>query len=187
MVVVIGGGNVAVDAAVMAHELGAERVVILYRRTLEEMPAWRPEYLEAAGLGIEFRWLSTVKATRLKAGKLCAVEVQPMRRIGMGSDGRRGAEPDPDAATYELRCDELLLALGQVLEPDLPKALRLPIEAEEVISVVADGYLAGGGNVFAAGDAVSGGSTVVASLGQGMAAARAIHKWLVAKREDNNV
>lgn len=177
-VVVIGGGNVAVDAAVMAKHLGAERVIVLYRRTLEEMPAWRHAYLEAASQGVEFRWLSTVAALRGEGEALGLLEVQPMRRTAPQADGRRGVEPDPEAPTYELRCDMLLLALGQALQRELADALGLPVAADAVIAVGPDTFQTAHPKVFAAGDAVSGGSTVVASLAQGMSAGRAIHGWL---------
>ena len=59
-VIVVGGGNVALDAAVVAKRTGAEQVILLYRRGKTEMPGWESEYLEACELGVEFRWLSVV-------------------------------------------------------------------------------------------------------------------------------
>ncbi len=177
-VVVVGGGNVALDAAMVAKHLGAERAIVLYRRTMEEMPAWRSEYLEAVSLGVEFRWLSIPRAMRGADGKVQAVEVQPMRRTGVQEDGRRGVEPDPRTPSYELSCDSVLVALGQALDARLAATLGLSLTAEGTILADPETFQSDYPKVFAAGEATSGGSTVVASLAKGMEAGRAIHRWL---------
>jgi len=177
-VAVLGGGNVALDAATVAKRLGAERVVVLYRRTMNEMPAWRSEYLEASSLGVEFRWLSTIKAIKGHEGKVQAVEVQPMRLTSVQMDGRRGVEPDPRAASYGLPCDGVLLALGQALDEELAGALGLSTATAGTILVNPETFQIDQSQIFAGGDAVNGSATVVQAIAQGMAAGRAIHDWL---------
>jgi glutamate synthase (NADPH/NADH) small chain len=175
-VVVIGGGNVAMDAAVTAKRLGVERVIVSYRRSLEELPAWYSEYMEAVAIGVEFRWLTTVKAIQGE-GHVESVEMQPMRRMEMGADERRQVEPDPDAPTYETPCTTVILALGQALDFQLAESLDLTI-AGGTIATDPETFQTNRPEFFAAGEAITGGSTVVNSLAQGMAAGRAIHQWL---------
>ncbi len=182
-VVVLGGGNVALDAATVAKRLGAGRVIVLYRRTMEEMPAWRSEYLEASSLGVEFRWLSTIKAISGRDGRVQAVEVQPMRLTSVQTDGRCGVEPDTRAVSYELPCDGVLLALGQALDKELTGALGLSTTEAGTISVNQETLQTDQPQIFAGGDAVNGGATVVQAIAQGMVAGRAIHYWLANQRE----
>lgn len=176
-VVVIGGGNVAMDAAVTAKRMGVERVIVSYRRSLEEMPAWYSEYMEAVAIGVEFRWLTTVEAIRGEE-RVEAVEIQPMRRTEIGADDRRQVAPDPEASTYEMPCGTVLLALGQALDSELAESLGLEIAAGRTIAADPETFQTNKPKFFAAGEATSGGSTVVNSLAQGMAAGRAIHRWL---------
>jgi len=177
-VVVLGGGNVALDAAMVAKRLGAGRVIVLYRRAMEEMPAWRSEYLEASSLGVEFRWLSAVKAIRGRVGRVQAVEVQPMRLTSVQTDGRRGVELDARAVSYELPCDGVLLALGQALDKELTGALGLSTTEAGTISANQETLQTDQPPIFAGGDAVNGGATVVQAIAQGMVAGRAIRSWL---------
>jgi glutamate synthase (NADPH/NADH) small chain len=177
VVVVIGGGNVAMDAAVMAKRLGVERVIVLYRRTLEEMTAWHSEYMEAADIGVEFRWLTTAIAIKGKQ-RVETIEIQPMRRTDIGADNRRKVEPDPEASIYEMACSTVILALGQALDSDLAESLGLTTTEDRVIVADPATYQTNRSKVFAAGEAITGGSTVVNSLAQGMAAGRAIHQLL---------
>jgi NADPH-dependent glutamate synthase beta subunit-like oxidoreductase len=177
-VVVLGGGNVALDAAAAALRLGAGRAIVLYRRTLAEMPAWRSEYIEAASLGVEFRWLSTARAILETEGRASGIEVQPMRLAAPGGDGRRGVEPDLRARPYELPCSTVLLAVGQGLEADVARALGLGITADgTIVAAQGTGQTARPG-VFAGGDAVNSGRTVIQAVADGVSAARAMHSWL---------
>ena len=186
-VVVIGGGNVALDAAVTAKLLGAEQVLVLYRRSMEEMPAWSSEYVTAASVGVEFRWLSKVEAIQGDDRRVQAVQVQPMRRTGAQSNGRRGVEADSRGLPYLLRCDTVLLALGQVLDSELAEALALPLTQEGTLQVDPVTYQTGNPKVFAGGETVSGAATVVSSLAVGMTAGRAIHRWLPEQGASNHV
>jgi dihydropyrimidine dehydrogenase (NAD+) subunit PreT len=177
-VIVVGGGNVALDAAVMAMKLGAKRVIVLYRRTKEEMPGWESEYIEAATLGVEFRWLSVVQEIASLEGKLQSVFVETMKLTDTGVDGRRKVVPDTETPAYELKCDSVVLALGQVIDPALLTHLDLAITGEGTVMIDKATYQTKNPRVFSAGEVVSGGATVVYSMNQGMAAGRAMHAWL---------
>ena len=178
-VVVIGGGNVALDAAVVAKRLGAEQVIVLYRRFKHELPGWESEYLEATNLGVEFRWLSSVSAVTVKQKELQSVQVQPMRFTQSQQGGRRWVEPDPERPSYELPCDALIYALGQKLDAAIAEDFGIGARDASEIHVDPATFHTSLPKVFAAGEAVSGGATIVYSMSQGMAAGRAIARWLL--------
>lgn len=178
-VVVIGGGNVALDAAVLAKRLGSEQVIVLYRRSKDEMPGWESEYLEATELGVEFRWLSSVISVTIKIGKLQSVNVQQMRFTETQRDGRRGIEPDLEFPNYALPCDSLIYALGQTLDASIADHFGIEALNKSGIQVDLSTYHTNIPKVFAAGEVVSGGATIVYSMSQGMAAGRSIGRWLL--------
>lgn len=182
-VVVIGGGNVALDAAVTAKRLSAGRVIVLYRRSMTEMPGWETEYLEAASLGVEFRWLSTVERILGTDGKVSAVMVVPMRFTATEKGGRRWVESDPDAQPYALLCDAVLVALGQKLEREFAQAAGLTVNGNGVIETDEHTFRTSLPKVFSAGESASGGATIVYCLSRGMAAGRAIDRWLKEEKE----
>jgi NADPH-dependent glutamate synthase beta subunit-like oxidoreductase len=175
---VIGGGNVALDAACVGVRKGANRVIVLYRRTIAEMPGWRTEYEEAASLGVEFRWRSGVERILGEDGGVRGVRVAPMRRAEMQADGRQAYVFDDRDSTYDLRCDAVLLGLGQQIDPALSDRLGLATEPDGLIKVSANTFQSSNPKIFAGGEAVSGGSTLVQSIAEGMAAGQAIHEWL---------
>lgn len=177
-IAVIGGGNVALDGACVAVRQGAKRVIVLYRRTIAEMPGWRTEYEEAAYLGVEFRWKSGVEQILGEIGGVRGVRVAPMRRAEMGPDGRHTYVFDVQDSTYDLRCDAVLLGLGQRIDPALPNRLGLAMEADGLITVSSNTFQSSNPKVFAGGEAISGGSTLAQSIAEGMAAGLAIHEWL---------
>lgn len=177
VVAVIGGGNVALDSATVAKRLGAERVIVLYRRTREQMPGWKSEYLEAAALGVEFRWLTIVEEVLGNGKRVTGVRLASMRLGDAGVDGRRKVEPDPQAGIYLMQCDQVIHALGQALDSSIFQSLGLPIDAKGRIAVDPLSHQVGETTIFAGGECVSGGSTIVSSMSQGMQSARAIHQW----------
>ena len=173
----VGGGNVALDAAVVAKRLGAEQVLVIYRRSKDEMPGWESEYLEACSLGVEFRWLSVIDEIIVVQGQLQAVKISQMRFVSASLGGRRWVEPDPEIPPYTLPCDTLIFALGQTLEDGIQEVLG--IESDTPLLIVKEGsFQTPIPGLFAAGEAVSGGSTIVASMSAGMAAAREIDQFL---------
>lgn len=170
-VVVIGGGNTAMDAARSARRIGARSVHVLYRRTRAEMPAIAEEIDEALEEGIELSEL--VAPLRLHEDALGAVLTCQRMKLGEPDEsGRRRPVPiETEDAQFEVRCDRVILALGQ--SPDLSV---FPEGAE-----VRDGQaLLGltGAPVFAGGDLATNDGTVTAAIGSGRRAAWHIHKTL---------
>ena len=178
-VIVIGGGNVALDAAILAKRLGSEQVIVLYRRSRDEMPGWESEYLEAARLGVEFRWLSSVNAVTIKKKKLQSVTVQRMKFTQNKKGGRRWVERNEAVPTYQLSCDSLIYALGQELDSSVADYFGVETLDKQRIQVDHSSFQTNVPKIFAAGEAVSGGSTIVDSMSQGMAAGRSIGRWLL--------
>lgn len=176
-VVVIGGGNVALDAAAVAKRNGAERVIVLYRRGLEEMPAWEYEYIEACALGVEFRWFSVTEMIISEKGRVCGVKIAHMRYSAEMRGGRRWVEPDPNKQPTFLDCDAVVLALGQSSELNLLKGLGIA-ENKGLAAVELGKFQTSNPKVFAAGEIRSGGSSIVGSMTSGMQAAREAYTWL---------
>lgn len=176
-ILVVGGGNVALDAAVVAKRLGAEQVLVIYRRSKEEMPGWESEYLEACSLGVEFRWLSVIDEIITVQDQLQAVRIGQMHFVSCTQGGRRWVESDPEIPPYTLPCDTLIFALGQTLEEGIQKVFGLEMDVS-LLPVKEGTYQTSIPGLYAAGEAVSGGSTIVACMSAGMAAAREIAQFL---------
>ncbi len=111
-VVVVGGGNAAVDAARSAVRLGAEKVMILYRRTREEMPAYEEEIEEALKEKVELHELAAPKRILSKDGRCIGIEVIRMRLGKADEGGRRRPEP-VEGSEFVVECDTVLPAIGQ--------------------------------------------------------------------------
>jgi dihydropyrimidine dehydrogenase (NAD+) subunit PreT len=155
----------------------AFRVFVLYRRGKPEMPGWESEYLEACALGVEFRWLSGVNEILALAGRVSAVRVGHLRYSGETLGGRRWVEPDPGQPDSLLACDSVILAPGQKAE--LHTALAFgAAERNGLVATHPGTFQTSNPRVFAAGEAVLGGATIVASLRSGMLAAAEIHAFL---------
>jgi 2-oxoacid:acceptor oxidoreductase delta subunit (pyruvate/2-ketoisovalerate family) len=167
-VVVVGGGDTAMDAARTARRLGAEDPIVVYRRTRDRMPANDIEVEEALEEGVSMRWLSTV--ARAEEGKLV------IERMELDADGF----PQPTGEFEDLPADALVLAMGQ--ESDLSLVSTLPDVTTDdgVVDVRAD-RMTGHPGVFAGGDMTAGERTVTTAVGHGKAAARAIDRWLRAE------
>ena len=175
-VVVIGGGNTAVDVAREAARLGAADVTLVYRRTEAEMPAYAHEVAEAREEGVSFRWRAApvrfVGRTRLSAIEL--VEMRKRR-----SDGR--LEPVP-ASDFVLAADTAVLAIGQRPRAELLGWIEgLELDGGRPRVDPATGQTTNP-TYFAGGDAVSGGATVVEAVRDAKVAARGIHELLEGAR-----
>jgi formate dehydrogenase beta subunit len=170
---VVGGGNVAIDAARLALRFGAEKVTMFYRRTQAEMPA-SPEEVEAAMKeGIEMNFLSAPsKATR--TAETLHFECKRMKLGEPDASGRaRPIEIPGSEFTTEL--DTLIVAIGQ--RPDVPKDMRIDTERGNIVKVTADMQTSRPG-VFAAGDCVTGPASVIGAIGGARKAASAIDRFL---------
>lgn len=169
-VIVVGGGNTAIDAARSARRVGAKSVQIVYRRTRSEMPAIHEEIEEAIEEGIEL--LELVNPLRLHRDGGTILTCQRMRLGEPDESGRPRPVPETtEDAIFDLRCDRVILALGQSADISI-----LP-EGSEVRE---QGKLLGlsGAPIFAGGDFATNEGTVTAAIGSGHKAALHIHRTL---------
>ena len=183
-VVVIGGGNVAMDAARTAKRLGAEEVSIVYRRSLQEMPARIEEYHHAVQEGIIFNWLTNpIEYVNNGEGKLKGVQCIKMELGEPDASGRRRPVP-VKGSEFFIEADCAIEAIGQgsnkVLLSTYPE-LKLN-DRGYIIADEATGATSVPG-VFAGGDIVTGAATVILAMGAGKAAAAAIDKYVTEKKK----
>ena len=177
-VVVFGGGNVAMDAVRTAKRLGADEAICAYRRTRAEMPARIEEMAHAEQEGIDFRFLlAPLAILGDEQGWVRAVKMQRMELGEPDDSGRR--RPVPIAGSeFELECDVAVVALGTIANPLLTNATPA-IEVNRWGNIVTDDtHATSMAGVFAGGDIVRGGATVILAMGDGKAAARAIDAYL---------
>jgi dihydropyrimidine dehydrogenase (NAD+) subunit PreT len=175
-VVVIGGGNTAIDVAREALRLGAESVTVVYRRGEAEMPAYPHEVEEARAEGVEFRFL-TAPVRFVGYLRLAAVECQLMELAEPDESGRR--RPVPVAGSeFLLPADSVVKAIGQQPRAELAQWID-GLELERgVVKVDPETGRTGNSRFFAGGDATSGGATAVEAVRDAKRAAKAIDEWL---------
>ncbi len=175
-VVVVGGGNTAVDVACESVRLGAESVTMVYRRGEAEMPAYAHEIDEARAEGVEIRFL-TNPVRFVGRGRLEAVECLRMRLGEPDESGRRRPEPVPDSE-FLIPADTVVKAIGQRPRAELPEWIPgLELEGGAVKVDAATGRT-GNPKFFAGGDVVNGGASVVEAVRDAKRAARAIDEWV---------
>lgn len=175
-VVVIGGGNTAIDVAREAVRLGAREVTMVYRRSEAEMPAYRHEVVEARDEGVILRFL-TDPVRFLGTDRLEAVECRRMRLGAADRSGRPRPEPEP-GSEFTIPADTVVKALGQQRRTDFLSWIEgLKTEGGLVAIDPATGQTSVA-KYFAGGDAVNGGATVVEAVRHGKAAALGIHRYL---------
>jgi glutamate synthase (NADPH/NADH) small chain len=175
---VVGGGNVAMDAARMALRLGAESVRVVYRRTREEMPARAEEAAHAMEEGIVFDFLrNPSKILGNEKGWVRGLELQKFQLGDPDASGRRRPVLIP-GSEYTFDCDTVIVALGNESNPlvartteklDTDKRGRILVNEEQKTSLE---------KVYAGGDIVLGAATVILAMGEGRKAAAAINKLL---------
>jgi NADH-quinone oxidoreductase subunit F len=176
-VVVVGGGNVAMDAARTARRLGA-RVTVLYRRTEAEIPAYPEEIAQAREEGIEIRYL-TQPVEILGAETVAAVKCLAMELGEPDASGRR--RPIPLAGSeFILEADGVIKAIGQLPEPlvCVQAGDRLQVQPRGTVEVRTINLSTNLTGFFAGGDNVTGPATVVEAVAGGKQAARSIHRFL---------
>lgn len=179
-VVVVGGGNVAMDAVRTAKRLGAEAVIV-YRRSEAELPARVEEVHHAKEEGIEFKMLNNpVRVIGDEKGWVKGIECIRMELGEPDESGRRSPVAVP-GSEFVIDCDVVVMALGTSPNP-LIKATTEGLETNRRGCIVADeeGRTSRPG-VFAGGDAVTGAATVILAMGAGRKAAKAIDEYLSAK------
>lgn len=177
-VVVVGGGNVAMDAARCAMRLGAEEVSIVYRRSLEELPARKEEVEHAMEEGIQFRLLNNPTEILGENGAVCGIRCIRMELGEPDASGRRSPVEIPDSE-FEMACDCVIIAIGTSPNP-LIKSTTAGLEVNRRGGIVVEettGKTSLDG-VYAGGDAVTGAATVILAMGAGKTAAKAIDEAL---------
>ncbi len=180
-VVVIGGGNTAIDAARTALRLGAEKVTILYRRSRDEMPAEKHEIADAEAEGVEMHLLAAPKRCLGEDGKLEKLEYLKMELGEPDESGRRRPIPIQGSETI-MEVDTLLAAIGQWAELDwLPEDERRSHPASTARGwLVADPvtFETAIPGVFAGGDLATGAATAIEAIAAGKEAAISIERFL---------
>jgi len=181
VITVIGGGNTALDSARVALRLGAEKVIIVYRRTEAEMPARKEEYHHAIEEKIEFQFLSNpVRFLGDENGNVEKIEVLKMELGEPDSSGRPRPVPIENSE-YLIKCDTVILAIGTNANPILTKSIQgLKLNKWGYIEVDENGKTNLEG-IYAGGDIVTGSATVISAMGAGRIAAKAINEYLRAK------
>ena len=174
-VVVIGGGNAAVDAARSAIRLGAEKVQILYRRTREEMPAYDEEIEEALMEGVELHELLAPNRIVGSKGKTTGIEMTRMELGKPDDSGRRRPVPI-EGSEFTVDCDMILPAIGQ--KASIESATGLEITSWNTVKFDAVTLETSEDGVFSGGDVNNGGSTVIEAIADGQRAAIAIDRYL---------
>ena len=178
LVAVVGGGNVAMDAARSALRLGAEKVYIIYRRSEEELPARKEEVAHAKEEGIEFRMLTNPPEI-IGDENYCvkAIKCVEMELGEPDASGRRRPQVKKDSE-FTLDADTVIMSIGTSPNPLLKNATPdLKVAPWGGIIVDEEGFT-GKDLVYAGGDAVSGSATVILAMGAGKRAAEAIDKKL---------
>lgn len=187
-VAVVGGGNVAMDAARTALRLGADKVYIVYRRSLEELPARKEEVEHAMEEGIEFKLLTN--PTQILGfkdendprnpanGFVCGMECVEMELGEPDASGRRSPVVK-EGSEFVLDVDCVIMSIGTSPNPLIKDTTEgLDVNRRGGIIVEEETGLTSRDNVYAGGDAVTGAATVILAMGAGKTAAKAIHEKL---------
>jgi len=186
LVAVIGGGNTAMDSVRTAKRLGAERSMIIYRRSEEEMPARVEEVIHAKEEGIEFMNLhNPLEYYADEDGRVNKMKIQKMELGEPDSSGRRRPVPI-EGSEFIIDVDTVVVSVGVSPNPLIPASLpdlkvtrwgTIVVDEETMQSSVPD--------LFAGGDIVRGGATVILAMGDGRIAASGMHKYIQKKIQAN--
>lgn len=183
---VIGGGNVAMDSARCALRLGAKQVSIVYRRSRQELPARAEEIENAEEEGICFRFLTNpVRFIGDENGCVKAMECVRME-LGPPDDSGRRRPVATKGSEFLIDVDTVIIAVGRTPNPIVQRTTE-GLEVTKYGTIVADENgktsLLG---VYAGGDIVTGEATVISAMGAGRKAAKAIHQYLMKKKEEHD-
>jgi glutamate synthase (NADPH/NADH) small chain len=181
-VAVIGGGNTAMDSVRTALRMGAEKAVIYYRRSEKEMPARIEEYHHAREEGVEFNFLvvpDRVLGTDdgwVRGMELCRME------LGEPDESGRCRPVRCEGSQFEIECDMIVVAVGTYPNPIIPETTpELELTKWGTIKIDEETGMTSMPGVFAGGDIVTGGATVISAMGAGKCAARGIDAYLSGK------
>ena len=190
-VAVVGGGNVAMDAARTALRLGAEKVYIVYRRSMEELPARREEVEHAVEEGVEFLLLNNPieilgynnpdDKRDAKNGFVTGMKCVKMELGEPDERGRRRPVEIP-GSEFVLDVDTVIISIGTSPNPLIKSTTKgLDVNSRGGIIVEESTGATSKEGVYAGGDAVTGAATVISAMGAGKTAAHAIHEYLKTK------
>jgi glutamate synthase (NADPH/NADH) small chain len=186
-IVVVGGGNVAMDSARTALRLGAEAVTMVYRRSLTELPARKEEVHHAQEEGILFELCTNpVRILGDKEGLVSAIECVRMDLCELDESGRK--KPKPVAGSeFTIPADVVIIAVGTGANPLIAQSTKdLSVTKHKYIVADEETGKTSIQGVYAGGDIVTGAATVISAMGAGRKAAKAIHEHIMklpAKRE----
>jgi dihydropyrimidine dehydrogenase (NAD+) subunit PreT len=181
----IGAGNTAIDVVTAAKRLGAETVHLIYRRSEQDMPAFRYEYDLAKLDGVRFHWhAQPVRILADTAGNVAAIECVRTRTESVATNKRSQVAMIP-GSEFQLEVDMVVRAIGQEPVTNFLHAVQGIALRENDTIVVSERFQTGNAKYFAAGDCVNGGKEVVDAVAEGMAAARGIDAWLESPRAKN--
>jgi glutamate synthase (NADPH/NADH) small chain len=178
-VAVIGGGNTAMDSVRTARRLGAEHAMIVYRRSEEEMPARLEEVKHAKEEGIEFMTLrNPIEYRGNERGRVTHMLLQVMKLGEPDASGRRSPVEVP-GETELIEVDEVIVSVGVSPNPLIPDSVKgLNVSKWRTVIVNEETMQTDIPMIFAGGDIVRGGATVILAMGDGRRAARAMDNWL---------
>jgi len=180
-VVIIGGGNAAVDAARTAARLDADSVTILYRRTREQMPAYEEEIEEAEAEGVKLQLLTSPEELVIENGKVTGIRCKKMKLGEFDRSGRRrpvAGEEDE----FIVPCDQVIAAIGQSVDlPGLTGETELSVQRNGYVSTNALTQQSSEDWIFAGGDVSTGPASVIEAVADGEKAAAGIDQFLTGK------
>jgi glutamate synthase (NADPH/NADH) small chain len=178
-VAVIGGGNTAMDSVRTARRLGAKRAILVYRRSEEEMPARLEEVKHAKEEGIEFMTLhNPIEYIGNEQGRVTQMVLQVMELGVPDASGRRSPVEIP-GKTEVIDVDEVIVSVGVSPNPLIPQSVKgLEVTKWGTVVVDNDTMQSAVPIIFAGGDIVRGGATVILAMGDGRRAAKAMDEWL---------
>ncbi|MGN0441768.1 MAG: NADPH-dependent glutamate synthase [Acutalibacteraceae bacterium] len=181
-VAVVGGGNVAMDAARSAKRLGAENVYIVYRRGMEELPARAEEVEHAQEEGIIFKTLTNpVEVLGDEDGMVCGMKCVEME-LGEPDDSGRRRPIVKEGSEFELEIDTMIMSIGTSPNPLIRQTTPgLDTNRHGCIITNGDDGLTTREGVYAGGDAVTGAATVILAMGAGKQAAKAMDEYIKSK------
>jgi heterodisulfide reductase subunit A len=175
-VVVVGGGNVAMDAARTAVRLGAADTTVAYRRGREEMPAHKAEVDDAEADGVRFSFqVAPVEVVGDAAGKVAGLRCRRMALGKPDASGRRRPEPI-EGSEFTMPCDMIVVAIG--MAPEASVFGKLAVNGNGTLGADPHTLQTGVPHIFTAGDVTTGASDITRAVGQGRRAAHMIDRWL---------
>jgi NADPH-dependent glutamate synthase beta subunit-like oxidoreductase len=180
-IAVIGGGNVAIDTGRTALRCGSKEVFIVYRRSKEQMPAYREEVEAAEEEGIKIYYLTTPSRIIGRNGKVVGVECIRTELGDQDESGRRRPIP-VKGSEFVLDADMVVPAIGEIPDLSFLDSYKLEVTDKGTMKVDTHTLYTGTDGVFAGGDVVSGPATVIEAIAAGRKAAISIDKYL---RRDN--